>query len=294
MFANRQSDLKPKGYYVYLHRRCTDGIVFYVGKGKGSRAWNSWNRSDYWTNIARKHGVIVDIYKDRMTEDRSYLVEEELISRFDSEHLCNISTGGVGGKSGCSIGTVYSSNGMSFDSAEHAASWLVGEGFSYATGSQINACCRGQRKTAYGLSWSRSGPNPEFIKPHNSSKSVLCSNGMKFESIKSAARWAASHTGKHGSPTAISKCCQGKSYSAFGYNWEFESSGIFPNAEKPKRKKSHKPTPVVCSTGRKFNDITDAVEWLKSNGFPKASGSNIHKCIQGNLNSAYGFSWSQY
>lgn len=48
-------------YYVYLHRRATDNKVFYVGKGKGKRAFDNSSRNDYWQNTVNKHGLTVEI-----------------------------------------------------------------------------------------------------------------------------------------------------------------------------------------------------------------------------------------
>ena len=55
-------------YYVYLHRRGTDNEVFYVGKGKGRRAWHTWGRNKHWRNSVDKHGFFVDIVVDDLQE----------------------------------------------------------------------------------------------------------------------------------------------------------------------------------------------------------------------------------
>lgn len=58
----KYSEVKPEGYYVYLHRRATDGSVFYVGKGKGRRGWDlkrEYNK--HWIRAAIKHGITVEI-----------------------------------------------------------------------------------------------------------------------------------------------------------------------------------------------------------------------------------------
>lgn len=41
MFASSNFPPKklPIGRYIYLHKRVTDGRIFYVGKGQGDRAW---------------------------------------------------------------------------------------------------------------------------------------------------------------------------------------------------------------------------------------------------------------
>lgn len=87
-------------YYVYIHRKLTDGLPFYVGKGSGNRATNfsCKGRSEYWLRTANKYGVVVEIYKDNLTEEDAYKIEKVLIQRI--EHfgiiLCNLAEGGVG------------------------------------------------------------------------------------------------------------------------------------------------------------------------------------------------------
>ena len=83
-------------YYVYLHRRATDNKVFYVGKGKGRRAWNFNNRNQHWTNVKNKHGVIVDIVFDELTEEQSLQIEKDTILEFTyfGYPLTNKSSGG--------------------------------------------------------------------------------------------------------------------------------------------------------------------------------------------------------
>ena len=90
-------EVKPQGFYVYLHRRVSDGSVFYVGKGKGHRAWR-WRgtRSPHWTNVASKNGVIVEIVKDGMSECCSFTLEKIVIGAIGVENLCNFSHGGEG------------------------------------------------------------------------------------------------------------------------------------------------------------------------------------------------------
>lgn len=293
MFDSKRSEVNPKGFYVYFHRRISDGIVFYVGKGKGDRAWQRHGRSEHWNNIFNKHGARVEIVEDEMEESDAYTLEIEAITRNSSKYLCNISTGGIGGASGCGLGAVYCSNGMVFDDSYAASEWLRGFGHTGSIGTSINACCRGARRTAYGYSWSRERHASGAVTVSNAKKPVLCSNGMRFESVKDAARWVSIETGRYSFPACISRCCWGNSGSSYGYNWEFEESGITPAHGKPERKRSHNPIKVVCSNGHVFDDISDAVIWLKSNGFPLACGSNIHKCINGKLNKTYGYKWTR-
>lgn len=75
-------DFEPRGYYVYVHRKMTNGEIFYVGKGKGDRGWRRSGRNLLWNHKARKHGVNVEIVLDNLTEDLSLELERELIGFF--------------------------------------------------------------------------------------------------------------------------------------------------------------------------------------------------------------------
>lgn len=85
-----------KKYYVYIHRKATDGAVFYVGKGSGSRAWNKTHRSEYWKRVFDKHGLKVEIVYSFVNEICALSFERALIKFYGRENLCNLSDGGLG------------------------------------------------------------------------------------------------------------------------------------------------------------------------------------------------------
>ena len=85
-----------KQFYVYVHRKATDGSVFYVGKGKGRRAWNKTHRSDYWKRVSDKYGLIVDIVLRFSSEMCALSFEMALIKLYGRENLCNLTDGGEG------------------------------------------------------------------------------------------------------------------------------------------------------------------------------------------------------
>lgn len=88
--------MSDTSYYVYIHRRASDGKVFYVGKGKGQRAWNFSNRNRHWTNVKNKHGVEVEIVFDNLEEKEALQIEKDTILEFTyfGYPLTNKSSGG--------------------------------------------------------------------------------------------------------------------------------------------------------------------------------------------------------
>ena len=70
----------PSDFYVYVHICEDSGEVFYVGKGKGQRAWSK-NREPYWHNfvesIGRKYKV--KIVAEGLSESEALRQEEALL-----------------------------------------------------------------------------------------------------------------------------------------------------------------------------------------------------------------------
>lgn len=85
-------------FYVYLHRRKTDNKVFYVGKGKGKRAYTKTSRSKWWKSVAEKHGVNIEIVFDSLSEEDALQIEKDTILefRYFEYPLVNLTDGGEG------------------------------------------------------------------------------------------------------------------------------------------------------------------------------------------------------
>lgn len=87
-----------KSFYVYAHyNNESDELPFYIGKGKGSRAYNT-KRSNLWKEKA-SNGLVVKILKDNLTETEAYDLETKLIKRYgrilyENGTLVNIAAGG--------------------------------------------------------------------------------------------------------------------------------------------------------------------------------------------------------
>jgi len=84
-------------YYTYGHYKTDSKELFYVGKGKGNRAYEKDSRSDYWKNIVSKYGYTVEIFAEWKSEKDAFIHEKFLIECFkDLTNLCNLTTGGEG------------------------------------------------------------------------------------------------------------------------------------------------------------------------------------------------------
>lgn len=86
-------------YYVYLHKKL-NGEVFYVGKGKGRRAYSKHSRNPHWNNIVNKHGFVAEIVLSGLQEWYAFELEKDMISYYglksDGGTLVNMSDGGEG------------------------------------------------------------------------------------------------------------------------------------------------------------------------------------------------------
>jgi hypothetical protein len=74
-------------FYIYLHIRKTDNIIFYVGKGIGDRAWDHYGRNKHWTNTVKTHGYEVKILAENLSEDKAFHLEKTLIEFYGRKDL---------------------------------------------------------------------------------------------------------------------------------------------------------------------------------------------------------------
>jgi hypothetical protein len=94
-------------YYVYTHLNPQTKEIFYVGIGKGNRAWNQWaGRNKFWENYVNKYGFEVEIVSENLTRNQAGKIEIELIAHLGRRQmdeggtLVNRSIGGDGGSGG--------------------------------------------------------------------------------------------------------------------------------------------------------------------------------------------------
>ena len=89
-----------RSFHVYHHIRPDTGQVFYVGKGKGRRAFDQGaRRGQFWHRVVKKAGgVFVEIVAKKLTENEAFLLEKQNIAAFRRQRvrLCNLTDGGDG------------------------------------------------------------------------------------------------------------------------------------------------------------------------------------------------------
>ena len=85
-------------FYTYTHSNL-DGEVFYVGKGKGTRAYKRYDRGDTWKEyVDRLDGIIIRIVKRFNTDVEALAHEVKLVAHYKSigVKLLNKTFGGLG------------------------------------------------------------------------------------------------------------------------------------------------------------------------------------------------------
>jgi hypothetical protein len=90
-------------YYIYTHLNPNTKEIFYVGIGKGNRAWNQWaGRNKFWENYVNKHGFEVELISENLTRKQAEKIEINLIAELGRRQidnggtLVNRSSGGEG------------------------------------------------------------------------------------------------------------------------------------------------------------------------------------------------------
>jgi hypothetical protein len=84
---------------VYAHIRLDTNTIFYVGKGKGNRAYKLGSyRSKHWNRIALKYGYCVEFLEKHCTESEAFRRENYWICQLKDvdQCECNYTLGGEG------------------------------------------------------------------------------------------------------------------------------------------------------------------------------------------------------
>lgn len=215
---------EEKPFYVYVHRRATDGRVFYVGKGSARRLHHK-GRNPHWHNIVNKHGFTAHIVMRFENETCAFSFERALIDFYGKSNLCNLSDGGEGGSTG-SVRTKeqrekYSRSKMGENNPmyKRVVPQEVRDKLSKAL--MANPPWKGKKLSEdHKLKLSESHKGHMGGK-HHASRPIITGCGKEFDSIASAVIWLRSNGHHRASQSAISRCCAGHGKTAYGFTWRY-------------------------------------------------------------------------
>lgn len=229
----------PQDFYVYLHRKATTGEVFYVGKGKGKRAW-SIIRNRYWHSIVKKHGFIVEIVYSGLQEWFAFELEHDLIALYGRETLCNMTNGGEGVS-----GYVHTEENLKKMSVAMLAEYSNPETRSRRNAATTAANRRPEVRDKQRITTSIFMARPDTKEKHRIAmskarkgkplsekqlqilrdtfaKKVVCvQTGDVFPSSRCAEAWLKQSGYIRASSSAIRRCCRGETDFAYGFKWAF-------------------------------------------------------------------------
>lgn len=245
-------------YCVYVHRKITDGSIFYVGKGCGEkRARSKSARSTRWKRSEAKHGRSVHIVASGLTNDAACELEIFLISEIGRESLVNMTDGGEG-----------------------------------APGRTVSKRTRDiVRSKNAGRPPSKSAIESALKKTR---RPVVTMCGMRFSCISEAARFISPEK-PHSAKINISCCCNGRrgQREAYGLEFRFEVDGKPYLGNHPAPQPGEHV--IFNSEGLSFRDVSSAAKWCishkSSNKSIGSASSNIISAINGRVGSAYGCAW---
>jgi hypothetical protein len=242
----------PNDFYTYVHQT-PDGRVFYVGKGRGSRASRPSNRNPHWNAVVKKCGAFEwHIVAEGLDEQSAYEHEKELIASLRSmgEKLCNVTDGGDGGgrnkKRVCCVET-----GEVFESATTAA-----RHFGLSPAAVVLAAQGKRMKTAGGKRF--------FYVPNDASEEDIRVQVAYRLSTPVPTPRAHRKQRSEEHRRKLSQVNTGKKHSA-------ATLLKLSAANKGKLGGQHfNSKPVICiSTGRVFPSSREAGQWAVDNGYAK-------------------------
>lgn len=238
----------PGKYYVYVHKRASDGSIFYVGKGSGRRLLDLSGRNAHWKRVVDRHGFTASKICSDLPEVCALSIERALIHKIGMKNLTNQKDSALEGavyseevrkkmsdakkgwtppvrsketkrKMAASLSRpIVSSRGETFDNGIEAVNFLRKNGYPTASRGNISSVITGKLKSCYGRTWARASDGIPDYQPRVSEKrkAVIRSDGATFCSAAHAAKSV------NGSQGNISMCCRGERKVAYGYKWEYK------------------------------------------------------------------------
>jgi hypothetical protein len=215
-------------FYVYLHRKASNGEVFYVGKGKNRRAWSMNGRTEYWHRVVNKHGLVVEIVLFGLQEWYAFELETDLIALYGRKDLgegclINMADGGEGASgtrrsvetrtrmSKAKKGVVFSD-----EHRKNLSNANTGKVLSESTKSKMSAYRKGR---PHHDSWKR---NQKVAVQKATGKKIIREDNVVFNSYLEAAQSVSNDPTKYASiATALGNLINGvrKQQTVCGYTW---------------------------------------------------------------------------
>lgn len=250
-------------HYTYIHRRQSDGAIFYAGKGSKRRAWGAGNRSREWHQFLGDADLMVEIVATFHTAQEAFEAEKLLVAELRSagHQLVNRTAGGAG-SGGAGRGVPLSEKTKLKLRLAH-----LGKKQSPETIAKRVEKTRGRKMTPEQRARMREVAKKRNSAPEFRAKMSAAMTGRVL-SADTRAKMSASLKGKNTGPRddSFKKTCA--------------------EAQRSRAR------PVECvETGAVFRSQADVVEWLVSVGKPLAVQSNISSACLGRVKTAYGFRW---
>ena len=255
-------------YYVYEHIRLDKMEPFYIGKGKGERAYELY-RNDHHDAIVDEYGHAVVIIADNLTEEEAYWLERDTIEDYvfnlgygidikghndydhNLPHLTNCTWGGEGAS-----GTIPWNKGkkMPEEAIKKRSEAQKGKKRSKETKRKISEAVSGEKNGMWGK---KGKDHPMFGK-----NAFVNKTEEEMEEIRR--KKSNSMKGKNAGEKSGMWGKKGKDNPTYG-----EKSGMWGKPAANRRK-------VICiTTCKKFDCIKDACDWYN------VAKSSISNCCKG-------------
>jgi hypothetical protein len=224
-----------KTHYVYVHKKATTGEIFYVGKGRGNRAYQK-DRGRHWKAIVEKHGRTVEIVADNLPEQEAFALEIKLIALYGRKDkglgsLVNYTDGGDGAS-----GAVRSDAFKARNSALHTGRKRSEETCKNISDSLVGRAAPSEQ-TRLQMSVARTGKKHSEATKQKMSEAqlkrdkssfvgrskvaIVQSESVIFEGTSVAEQWCQENTNPLADKSNIVKCCRGKINYAYGHTWRY-------------------------------------------------------------------------
>jgi hypothetical protein len=243
-------------FYTYMHTRNDTRQPFYIGKGRGQRAWASRSRNQHWKNVVQRHGHGVELLAHWPTEKEAFEHERFLIACMKDMgiKLVNMTDGGEGSSGfklpeqakqklrALHLGKRPTAEALAKMSAAHRGISKT-EAHKAAIGRAhkgkvipghvkaiLSQKATGRKHTAESrmkMSALRAGTKASEAAYECKRVAVVCvETGKAYKSIADAAVWLCDETASSATlssiTSGISRHLNGKRSHTYGYHWKFK------------------------------------------------------------------------